>query len=66
VAFNILDVKSKVEKHRIVWALLRRKNFIEEYNIPMEALGDFLIALEVKYNSTNNPFHNYDHGISVM
>jgi hypothetical protein len=66
IGFNILEVKSSSEKHRIVWAIMNTNNFIEEYKIPKERLVDFLNTMEFFYNQKGNPFHNYDHGVQVM
>jgi hypothetical protein len=64
--FNVLKIDNKLDKHRIVWAIFRKNNFFEEFKIQGEKFLDFITALEYRYNETNNPFHNYDHGVQVM
>lgn len=55
-----------MEKHRLVWAILKKRGYLEEYKIPNDELSTFLRQLFKRYNHNNNPFHNYDHGITVM
>ena len=65
-SFNILAIKSILEKHRIVWSMFQIENYFETYNIPLDNFSEFLHELKVRYNKSDNPFHNYDHGVSVM
>jgi calcium/calmodulin-dependent 3',5'-cyclic nucleotide phosphodiesterase len=62
--FNILEVSNPTEKARLVWALLKRAGFIEDFNIPNDELSTFLRQVMKKYNHNNNPFHNFDHGVT--
>ncbi|CAD8077401.1 unnamed protein product [Paramecium sonneborni] len=65
--FNILPYSTDwLEKQKVVFSILRRNNFIQDYNISDDALCSFLCALEYKYNKRGNQFHNYDHGVTVM
>ncbi|CAD8073508.1 unnamed protein product [Paramecium primaurelia] len=65
--FNILPYSADwLEKQKVVFSILRRNNFIEDYKISEDALCSFLCALEYKYNKRGNQFHNYDHGVTVM
>lgn len=36
------------------------------FDIHKMKLQSMIRELERKYNKRNNPFHNFDHGISVM
>jgi 3'5'-cyclic nucleotide phosphodiesterase len=64
--FNVLEYSEPMDKHRLVWALLKRRGYLDKYNIPNDELSTFLRQLFKKYSFNNNPFHNYDHGITVM
>lgn len=64
--FNIFDIEDREEKQRLVYSILDRNHFLDKFSIPQTQLINFLMALETKYNKKKNPFHNYNHGISVM
>lgn len=54
------------EKHRMVWAILKKDGLIDDYQIPSDNLQSFIVEMEHHYNLNNNPYHNYDHGLTVM
>ncbi|CAD8196125.1 unnamed protein product [Paramecium pentaurelia] len=64
--FNIMDLTSQIQKHRVVWAILKKNGHLDDYQIPYENLQSFIKEMEYNYNVNNNPYHNYDHGITVM
>ncbi|CAD8121676.1 unnamed protein product [Paramecium sonneborni] len=64
--FNIMDLTSQIQKHRVVWAILKKNGHLDDYQIPYENLQSFIKEMEYNYNINNNPYHNYDHGITVM
>ncbi|CAD8122639.1 unnamed protein product [Paramecium sonneborni] len=64
--FNIMDLNSQIKKHRVVWAILKKNGHLDDYQIPYENLQSFIKEMEYNYNINNNPYHNYDHGITVM
>ncbi|CAK89274.1 unnamed protein product (macronuclear) [Paramecium tetraurelia] len=61
-----IQIKSTVEKQRIVWSMLERNNFNQMFALPQDKLINFLIEMESQYNMNNNPYHNFDHGVAVM
>jgi len=63
--FNIFSYENKM-KFKIAYHILDLNDWIDMYNIPKDVLVRFIKELERKYNKFNNPFHNFDHGVSVM
>ncbi|KAM3132153.1 hypothetical protein pb186bvf_015748 [Paramecium bursaria] len=65
-SFNVLMIKNPIQKHRAVWSILKKNGFIDDYSIPIDNLQKFIKDIEYHYNANSNPYHNYDHGITVM
>ncbi|CAD8103195.1 unnamed protein product [Paramecium sonneborni] len=65
--FNIFKIENNsIEKQRIVYQILKKNNFLEEFEIDKNRLCEFLGQLEYRYDKRRNPFHNYNHGVNVM
>lgn len=62
--FNILDIKDVTEKHQHVFAMFKSCFFIQSLDVDEKIFSNFLAILQEKYNHRNNPFHNFDHGIT--
>ena len=62
--FNILEYKKQLEKFRFIWTMFHYYNYFEKLEIIPAIFKNFLIILNEKYNHRNNPFHNFDHGIT--
>lgn len=62
--FNILEYKKQMEKFRFIWTMFHYYNYFEKLEIIPNIFKNFLIILNEKYNHRNNPFHNFDHGIT--
>ena len=45
--------------------MLERLDYINSLGINLETLAEFFHEAEGHYNKCKNPFHNYDHGVSV-
>jgi len=63
-SINVNAIEDWTEKSRIVWIILNDMNLIEEYNIDLKVFCDFVSQVREGYCSHNNPYHNYDHGVS--
>jgi len=63
-SIDISSLEDWTEKSRIVWVLLNDMSLIEEYNIDLKVFCDFVSQVREGYSSHNNPYHNYDHGVS--
>lgn len=61
-----LFVCGETEKVRIVWSIFNRRGYFEKYKIEDNTFCAFVHSLRGKYNKRGNPFHNFDHGVSVM
>ncbi|CAK57375.1 unnamed protein product (macronuclear) [Paramecium tetraurelia] len=64
--FNIMELTSQKDKHRVVWAILKKNRIFDDFGLPQENLQNFIKEMEYHYNVNNNPYHNYDHGVTVM
>lgn len=62
--FCILDIKDVLSKYNMIWMMFHSMGFLEKYEIDINVFGRFLYMVQEKYNSPNNPFHNFDHGIT--
>lgn len=65
-SFDISAIPDWTEKSRLVWVILNQTNLVKEYNIELNKLCEFVSQIKDGYTKNNNPYHNYDHGISVM
>ena len=54
------------EKSRLISCMLHDMKLTSIFNIPLDALNEFINQMRELYNKRNNSFHNFDHGISVM
>jgi len=64
--FDISAIEDWTEKSRLVWVILKEMNLIAEYKMDSKKLCEFVTQIRDGYNFYNNPYHNYDHGVSVM
>ena len=62
--FNILSVKSDLEKHHFVFSMFKSTYFLDKLEVDVKIFSNFLEILQEKYNHRKNPFHNFDHGIT--
>lgn len=62
--FSILDIKDMMSKYNMIWMMFHSLGFLEKYEIDIDVFGRFLYMVQEKYNSPNNPFHNFDHGFT--
>lgn len=44
--------------------MLKDMNLISEYKIDLRVFCEFLSQIKEGYSTNNNPYHNYDHGVS--
>ncbi|KAL4444476.1 hypothetical protein ABPG74_016769 [Tetrahymena malaccensis] len=63
--FDIFKADQK-EKVRIIWSIFQKRNYFEKYKIPISQFCEFIQEIRLRYNKRGNPFHNFDHGITVM
>mmetsp|Transcript_24543 Transcript_24543/g.21720 ORF Transcript_24543/g.21720 Transcript_24543/m.21720 type:complete len:180 (-) Transcript_24543:300-839(-) len=64
--FDITKIENPHQKSRMVWAILQDINLVSEYKIDLSILCNFIEKMRYEYSKNNNPFHNYDHGLSVL
>lgn len=62
---NIFD-ETDNEKLRFAYAILEKKQYISKFKIPMRELYAFLVKVQYHYNKRKNPFHNFDHALTVQ
>lgn len=65
-SFDISAISEWTEKSRLVWAILNQANLIKQYDIDLNKLCEFISQVKDGYCKNNNPYHNYDHGVTVM
>lgn len=53
-------------KAKLVYHIIKKNDWIDNYDMNEEVLMKFIKEVERKYNKRKNPFHNFDHGITVM
>ncbi|CAD8159906.1 unnamed protein product [Paramecium pentaurelia] len=63
--FNIFSYKDNM-KAKLVYHIIKKNEWIDNYDINEDVLMKFIKEVERKYNKRKNPFHNFDHGITVM
>ncbi|KAL4491826.1 hypothetical protein ABPG72_006081 [Tetrahymena utriculariae] len=63
--FDIFKADQK-EKVRIIWSIFQKRNYFDKYKIPLSQFCEFIQEIRLRYNKRGNPFHNFDHGITVM
>ncbi|CAK69783.1 unnamed protein product (macronuclear) [Paramecium tetraurelia] len=63
--FNIFSYKDNM-KTKLVYHIIKKNDWIENYDMNRDVLMKFIKEVERKYNKRKNPFHNFDHGITVM
>ena len=63
-SFDITKITNPHEKNRIIWVILNDLGLITEFKIDLEVLCRFITKLKEKYDKKDNPFHNFDHGVS--
>jgi hypothetical protein len=61
---NILDETSVERKFKFIYAMFKEQGVIQKYSMQSSIFLSFLKETEKLYNSQNNPFHNFDHGIT--
>lgn len=63
-----LDLRGlgEYDKALLPYKILLKRNFIEKFQIPLEKWANFTDKLRTSYNKRKNPFHYFDHGITVM
>jgi cAMP-specific phosphodiesterase 4 len=54
------------EKYRMVWFMFHSLNYIEKFEIDLEIFGRFIGVLQEKYNCRDNPFYNFEHGLTGL
>lgn len=62
--FDVNQLKFVEEKYTTSWNILRRSEFFETFVIPEEVYANFIKEMQKGYDQNNNPFHNFNHGIS--
>ncbi|CAD8145563.1 unnamed protein product [Paramecium pentaurelia] len=63
--FNIFSYQENM-KAKLVYHIIKKNDWIDNYDMNEEVLMKFIKEVERKYNKRKNPFHNFDHGITVM
>jgi hypothetical protein len=63
--FEVLGVQRK-DQPLYVYHMLKHFNHIERFKVDLKIFAAFLQELFKNYNRNGNPFHNSDHGFSVM
>lgn len=53
-------------KAKLVYHIIKKNDWIDNYDMNEDVLMKFIKEVERKYNKRKNPFHNFDHGITVM
>ncbi|CAD8077105.1 unnamed protein product [Paramecium sonneborni] len=61
--FDITVQKDQIKHY--TWALFHLLNYFDKYQMYKETFFQFLVAIEERYNSRRNPFHNFEHGFTV-
>ncbi|EGR34033.1 hypothetical protein IMG5_026540 [Ichthyophthirius multifiliis] len=64
--FNVMLLQSDEEMYSTAWNILVRNNYVQTYNIKEQTFANFIKQMQLLYNKNNNPFHNFQHGLSVM
>eukprot|EP00330_Aristerostoma_sp_ATCC50986_P010748 CAMPEP_0114575600 /NCGR_PEP_ID=MMETSP0125-20121206/458_1 /TAXON_ID=485358 ORGANISM="Aristerostoma sp., Strain ATCC 50986" /NCGR_SAMPLE_ID=MMETSP0125 /ASSEMBLY_ACC=CAM_ASM_000245 /LENGTH=319 /DNA_ID=CAMNT_0001763469 /DNA_START=689 /DNA_END=1645 /DNA_ORIENTATION=- len=65
-SFDVYKLENPNAKARIAWVVLNRMNMMRKFKVDPEVFCNFIIKLRQKYNKNNNPFHNFEHALSVM
>ena len=63
-SFDAAGLTDPIEKSRLVWAMLNAFGLINDFNIDLNILCEFITQIRGKYSTHNNTFHNFDHGIT--
>ena len=63
--FDILSVEALPDKFRHIFTMFHSLNFFESFGVDSKTFGRFVSMLQTEYDKRNNPFHNFNHGITV-
>lgn len=62
--FNILRVPDREVKFQYLLCMFDSTNLFDFLRIDKPVFFQFLRCLSAKYDHNDNPFHNFDHGIT--
>lgn len=62
--FNVPKIANDMEKSRLVWFMLEDFGLINDFEINRDTLCEFILQIQAGYQEHNNPFHNYNHGVT--
>lgn len=63
---NYLLIQNRNELYRYIWAMFCNTQIIEAYKISPFKFSNFITEVDKYYSKNNNPFHNFQHGLTVM
>lgn len=49
--YNILEYSKQIQKHRTIWAILKRTGAMDNYQIPYDNCQAFIKEMEYHYNA---------------
>ena len=63
---NYLLIQNRNELYRNIWAMFSNTQIVEAYKISPFKFSSFIMEVDKYYSRMNNPFHNFQHGVTVM
>lgn len=63
---NYLSINDDKELYRHIWAMFSNTQIVDSYMISPYTFSKFIGEVNKYYSKNENPFHNFQHGMTVM
>lgn len=63
--FDVIGIHI-LDKYRLIATMFHSLGYFEKFEIDLNVFGKFMFYIQEKYNIRNNPFHNFEHGITGL